>query len=100
MVTSATVRRRSVVAVVRGPEARLTGDIFGGRRDVFLGQVLREGRHDRVLALAEAVRVQRVGDVVGVLAADVRVLVGRAAAIPAVAGGTGLGLRRRGADRL
>ena len=51
-------------------------------------QLLREGIHDRVLALAEAVVVERLRQVIGVLAGQIRVFVQRSEAVGSVGCGT------------
>src|SRR5436190_12192340 len=73
--------------------AVLRGEISAQVLDVLVGERGREARHDGVLARAALVFVQRLGDVVGVLAGDARVLrIDGLVAVGAVAGGAGLRL--------
>src|SRR5688572_2963088 len=68
--------------------------------DLFGGQRFGEAAHDGILALAEPVVVERLGEVVGVLAGERRVLGDGARAVVAVAGAAGADRIGRLSNRL
>src|SRR5690606_20166828 len=80
-----------VRAVQRDQSAVARTEIRGQVGDLLVGQGLGLARHQRVFAVAVAVRLQRMPDVVGVLAADRRVgRVDRCVAFGAMAVDAGL----------
>src|SRR5687768_2853712 len=92
--------RASRSVELQGLEALLRGEKLRERFDVLLRELLRERLHERVRPLSETVVVQRLRDVVRMLAAEIRVLLHRAGAVPAVAGDAGRGLLGRRPDGL
>jgi hypothetical protein len=78
---------------------RLLRVVAGDLLHVGVGQTDHEARHDGILAIAVRVLGQGAGDVVGVLARQIRVVAGDADPVLAMAGRAQRDLGRRGADR-
>src|SRR6185503_10210360 len=99
MLTCSMVPRATAASVVLGSlQPRLAGEESRERVDLVLRQLLRERLHERILALAEPVVVQRLRDVVRVLAGEARVVIRRPNAIRAMTGGAGCRLFGRSTD--